>query len=252
MRRSEETGCAVNGVKGVSSLLGFKYVDVVQSLPVDDLHCCYIGVNSMMMDLWFDSVNHREKFYCGLKWSQIDKNLLAIAPPSNLSRAPRSITERKFWKGNEHRTWLFYYSMVCLQGILPQRYLLHYALLAEAVYILSQTNITPIAVERAEQNLIVFVQDFEKLYPVQKMVYNIHLLTHLVNSVKHSGPLWASSTFSFENNNGILVGFVHGTKDPMKQIFSKFSLSRYLVNDVNQSEVVESFAKKIYSKKKLC
>jgi hypothetical protein len=62
-----------------------------------------------------------------------------------------------------------------------------------------------------------FIQEFENLYSPLKMVYNVHLLSHIVNSVKQTGPLWAISTFHFESNNRKLVNYVHGTKDPIKR-----------------------------------
>jgi hypothetical protein len=42
------TGNVCKGVKGVSPMFGFPGMDVVNSFPVDDLHCCYIGVNYLL------------------------------------------------------------------------------------------------------------------------------------------------------------------------------------------------------------
>jgi hypothetical protein len=81
------------------------------------------------------------------------------------------------------------------------------------------------------------------------MVYNLHLLTHIASSVLQSGPLWATSTFHFESNNGILLDYIHGTKDPIKQIYSKFSLSKFLLENSMESKAVENYSKKLDSKK---
>ena len=43
------------------------------------------------------------------------------------------------------------------------------------------------------------------------MTFNMHLLTHTAQGVKHWGPLWATSTFSFESNTGTLIKYFHGT-----------------------------------------
>ena len=41
--------------------------------------------------------------YIGRKIGKVDERLLQIRMPSTVTRSPRSITERKFWKG-----WLIY------------------------------------------------------------------------------------------------------------------------------------------------
>ncbi len=222
------TGNVCKGVKGVSPMFGFPGVDVINSFPVDDLHCCYIGVNYLLLELWLSSVYHKQLFYIGLRWAEINQSLLRITPPGNFARLPRSILDYKFWKGNEHRSWMFFYAIPSLINILPARYLLHYKLFVEAVYILSKRSIKSSELERADVNLKAFVGDFERLYGTMKMVYNVHQLSHLVDSVKETGPLWATSTFHFESNNGKLISFVHGTKDVVKQIFTKYSLSETL------------------------
>ena len=38
--------------------------------------------------------------YIGRKASDVDKRLLQINLPGTVSRAPRSITQRKYWKGD--------------------------------------------------------------------------------------------------------------------------------------------------------
>ena len=43
---------------------------------------------------------------------------------------------------SELRSWLFHYSLPCLRGILPERYLHHYLLLVNAVWLVNQESIT--------------------------------------------------------------------------------------------------------------
>lgn len=50
------------------------------------------------MTLWLDSNNHDKPWYTGTKSEVIDKQLLvAIQPPVELTRVPRSVKERKYW-----------------------------------------------------------------------------------------------------------------------------------------------------------
>ena len=44
---------------------------------------------------------------------------------------------------------------------------------------------------------------------------NVH---NYADSVRNLGPLWAHSTFPFEDANGWLRELFHGTRDPQKQV----------------------------------
>lgn len=70
-------------------------------------------------DAWFDSANHEKSWYLGLRIPEFNNKLLQIKPPCEITRTPRSITERKYWKGSEWRNFLLYYSVVCLQNLMP-------------------------------------------------------------------------------------------------------------------------------------
>lgn len=92
-------------------------------------------------------------------------------------------------------------------------------------------------------NLEKFVIDFEKLYSKNKMLYNVHLLKHLADTVKQSGPLWAYSNFNFEDHNGILVNYINGTREVQKQICTKYMLHKY-INFNSKSDTVQKFYEK--------
>jgi len=57
-----------------------------------------------------------------------------------------------------------------------------------------------------------FVALFEVLYGAESMRFNVHMLLHVVQSVRMSGPLWATSTFPFESNIHFLKQLVNGPK----------------------------------------
>ena len=65
-----------------------------------------------------------------------------------------------------------------------------------------------------------YVPRFQVLYGQRFMTCNIHLLLHLADNIKKFGPLWTMSCFPFENFNGILKSYVHGSRKPELQIYS--------------------------------
>lgn len=54
---------------------------------------------------------------------------------------------------------------------------------------------------------------------------NVHMLQHVSECVQMWGPLWAYSTFHFENANGYLKYLFHGTRDMTKQVYIYFCVN---------------------------
>ena len=65
---------------------------------------------------------------------------------------------------SELRSWLFHYSLPCLRGILPERYLHHYLLLVNAVWLVNQESITKEDLACSNFCFLKFVLYFDGLY----------------------------------------------------------------------------------------
>lgn len=50
------------------------------------------------------------------------------------------------------------------------------------------------------------------------MLMNHHMLLHLKKSVYDHGPLWSSSLFVFEDWNGDIGNYFHGTQNIANQV----------------------------------
>jgi hypothetical protein len=97
-------------------------------------------------------------------------------------------------------------------------------LLVTCIHGLLKERITEDFLVMAEPVLKRFVLLVARLYGVQHVTFNIHQLTHIVDSVRQWGPLWATSAFPFEGNNQVLLGLFHGKTHAPQQITEKFSL----------------------------
>lgn len=239
------------GFKGLSVVVAMPNIDIVSAYCIDYMHCVLLGVVRRLLDLWLDSSSHSKDYYIGIKAKvmSVNKRLLSIKPNKTFSRVPRSITERHTWKANELRTWLLYYGVPCLDGILPKKYQRHFILLSDSIFILSTSNITPCNIDTARNKLLEFVLNFERFYGIENMVYNVHLLTHLIDCVENCGPLWAHSNFCFESNNGVLVDYVKGNTDQLQQIVSKYCFKRTIANMLcHQNELDQHYYKSINRK----
>ncbi|XP_049271227.1 uncharacterized protein LOC125758252 [Rhipicephalus sanguineus] len=230
MRFAVEVGEPVNGLKGPSPLMRLKHFDLVSGYTVDYMHCVLLGVAKCFTDCWLDSTNSQEPFYIGRPTTvaEIDARLMGIKPPHSFTRLPRSLKERCHWKASEWRSWLLFYAVPCCLGILPQRYLNHFMLLAEGIFVLLQEELTESQLLRAGRLLQDFVSRTLTLYGPRMMTFNHHQLLHLVTAARNFGPLWAHSAFVFEHGNGKVLRTVTSAKGVPQQVLERMVMLQQL------------------------
>lgn len=222
----------LNGIKEMSCMIAAYDFDLINGFAIDYMHCVLLGITKKLLDLWLNSENHNEPYYIS-KQKQIvlSKRIVCVKPICEISRKPRSIFDRKNFKANEFRTLLLYILRYCLIDILPMRYINHFQLLSSSIYMLLQAKISQENISLAEIRLNKFCDDFEDLYHVHNVTLNLHLLRHLANSVRHNGPLWAQSTFSFETNNGVLIRTTHAKSHFLMDIAWKYGMKKTLKHE---------------------
>lgn len=223
MAVSSSRGIPISGVKGVSPLILIPSFDVVKQCPVDFMHGVLLGVVKQLCKIWFEKPN--TPYYIKTKIKLIDEALITISPFTEASRSARKISERCSWKANEWLQWFLHYSSVCLKHLLPIKYYEHYRILVTSITELLQNNINNETLDSCELKLHKFVKDFEVLYSLDEMNYNVHLLMHIVECCRDFGPLWAFSLFFYEDINGMLKKFVKGPNEPLIQIANRCTMA---------------------------
>lgn len=209
----------VRGVKGESELMKMPLFDSVWGYPVDYMHGILLGVTKQMWNIW---IMPGHKFsLTAQKRLIINKRLRAIKPPHEIHRIPRDLISKAKWKATEWRSWLLFYSYPCLCGVLENTFLQSFLLLVQSVYILLKTDISEENLLQCELDLVRFVGECEILYGEEVITFNMHSLLHLVQSVRKSGPLWATSTFPYESNIFYFKQYVNGPKGVQNQIIEK-------------------------------
>uniref|UniRef100_A0ABD2VUC2 DUF4218 domain-containing protein n=1 Tax=Trichogramma kaykai TaxID=54128 RepID=A0ABD2VUC2_9HYME len=211
----------VVGVWGPSCLMNLKHFDLVKGMVLDFLHACLLGVTKLHCEII--TSRPKQDYYVGspAKVAIIDSRLLSIKPPTCVGKVPRSFNERRNWKGSEWLPWLLFYSIPCLKNLIPKKYLRHIALFGTAMNILLRDSISLQMLQTASKLLIEYVFLFEKYFGKESMNYNVHLLLHITDSVKNWGPLWADSTFPFENENKNVLKMKNSNHQIAKQIVTK-------------------------------
>ncbi|KAK3920928.1 Replicase polyprotein 1ab [Frankliniella fusca] len=108
-------------------------------------------------------------------------------------------------------------------------------------------------VETAHRLLVHFVCGVQNLYGKGCMTYNVHILTHLAESVDRWGPVWALSTYSFESGNGELKAIIHaqrGIPHQIQRFISEKEALKILISSCS-SQKTEEFLESIQSKPKI-
>lgn len=218
-----------NGIMGISCLVSLPNFQIIKGFGIDYMHCVALGVCRKIMNFFLNPKYHNRSFY--LKKEQkalLQRRLLSIKPISEIKRKPRPFNDLSDYKANELRSILLYYFPICLIGIIPKMYVNNFQKLSFGIYILLKSVIKNKDLAQAEKNLMEFVHEYEIIYGNREMVMNVHLVSHIVESVKYLGPLWTQSAFPFEKNNGILLKSVRGTTDVLEQMSNKYLLKRSL------------------------
>jgi len=194
---------------GVSSLCKLS-IGMVTQFPPDYMHMVCLGVVRRMARSWKTGNRHLP---CRLSSSDI-KEVSARQKhcteylPAEFRRKCRSLDFSDRWKATECRQFLLYVGPVVLKGILSEEMYEHYMLLSIAISCLcSQLRCTYYA-DYCSSLLNKFVKNYADIYGKEQMVYNVHGLLHLCDSVKKFGPLDQFSAFPFESYLGRLKKLV--------------------------------------------
>ncbi|KAK3933233.1 Integration host factor subunit beta [Frankliniella fusca] len=218
------------GVKGPSVNMGLLYFNLIWGFAIDYMHAVLLGIVKTHMKLIFEA--SRRKYWLDVTertaiddiYKSIDERLLSIKPPTGITRVPRSISMWKCWKASEWRSWLLFYCIPCLCGLIKDKYIVHISLLSRAVSLLLQSSVTLGEVDEAHNLLMEYCRLFHKYFDVQDTIYNLHLLTHLKQSVLCHGPLWTANAFCYEGQNRHILQLFTSPKNVLYQIVRRFNL----------------------------
>ena len=134
----------------------------------------------------------------------------------------------KYWKASELRSFLLYYSLPALYGLLPDEYYEHYFCFVRAIFLLLQDSISELHLTTADQLLDRFCSKFSYFCQKRFEALNVHQLLHLMDSVRDLGALYTHTCFLFEDKNWFILKLVHGTQFIDCQILAAVSFTQKL------------------------
>jgi len=245
-----------DGHKGVfgPTILSYMFSEsFISGVTIDVMHSCYMGLTKQLIRLWFDVKYKDEAFSLVEKIPQVNERLEGFNLPHFVQRLLLDVDKNlSFWKASLCRNFLLYVVLVLLQGIQGEAYFRNLCKLVEGISLLNSDSISNADLERADHLLVDFCKEFEVLYGLRHMSFNLHLLRHLKQCVIQCGNLWVYICFDLEDLNGQLAALVHGTRHAIKQIISKLDLLTdlpLLIKTV-QSDIARTFCEKLICKSK--
>ncbi|KAK3920378.1 Halomucin [Frankliniella fusca] len=213
----------IQGVKGTAALLVLPVFNIIDSFVPDYLHAVLLGVVETMVEHWTSVPG---QWYIGNdeKIDDIDRVLLTIKPPCEITRTPRTFYSRHLWRGHEWKNFLLYYSIPCLKAVnFPAKYLNHWFLLVYGISCFLRDHITDEDYARGTAAINEYVRKLSAIYSTPVLMkFNTHLLLHIPKSVKDFGALWAWSTFKYEHYNGFLAKMFKSSQSAQLQICKNY------------------------------
>lgn len=209
------------GIVDIPPMILFPKFDLTKGFAIDYMHNSALNVTKLLIDFWMGChrLSKKSKYFNALPVKSrklLNKRLVSLKPCSYITRKPRSLDERSYFKATEYRYLLLFYLRYALIGLLDHNRVKHFEKFSAAVYILLKSDITREDIEEARVMLTNFADDFEKFYGIEAVTMNIHLVRHYVDSVIELGPLWSYSMFCYEKHIGHLKKSVVNPTDALE------------------------------------
>lgn len=228
-RIAQALGTAQQGIKGPSILSDIPGFDIINSLDLDLFHAL-VNCAKRFTNLWLSRRYVGRPFNVYRRFHEVDRRLLSITPTNNISRGPRSLSERSDYRGHEWFSWVVFYSIPVLFNIVSNVYLSHWALLVHGIVLLMQNSVSKADVVYAGRYLRQFNADIDRLYGAEHVTFSTHLLTHLEKSTENFSQPWTHSAFIFEDFIGWLKAAIHGSNGVAHQIVKYIQLRIALIS----------------------
>lgn len=189
-RRNNESGHQAS----LSPLVRIPTIDMINQFPPESMHSVYMGVTKRLM-----------KFYIHRLWrpserARVTENIIRLSTnfPKDFKRKLCGLDEMDHWKAKQFRQFLLYLAPLVLKDFLPQSLYNHFVHFHFAIYSLSIDEFR-CYLPNARASMTRFIQKIPECLNSGELVYNTHLMIHLVDFVDRLGPLDFWSAFPFEN-----------------------------------------------------
>ncbi|KAL6420480.1 hypothetical protein ACFW04_014465 [Cataglyphis niger] len=94
---------------------------MVWSFAYEYMHDILCGVSKYIWNQWIPASDSKSCFKLNkIEQDTINKRLSLIKPSQDIHRLPESLHDRAKWKTSAEKSWLLYYSLPCLNGVISK------------------------------------------------------------------------------------------------------------------------------------
>eukprot|EP01122_Echinamoeba_exundans_P007407 TRINITY_DN2275_c0_g1_i2.p1 TRINITY_DN2275_c0_g1~~TRINITY_DN2275_c0_g1_i2.p1 ORF type:complete len:711 (-),score=85.94 TRINITY_DN2275_c0_g1_i2:499-2631(-) len=230
----------VNGLYGPSIAQLLHPTLFLRMVHDDPMHCIWLHVIPELVQLWTGKAHAAKPWSVRTSLGNINEILRLVTPPHGNQELPDDLEDANNWKAATSRFFALYLAGPVLDGILPDVYFKHLCKLIEILRYLCGPCVhenkpdDKLDLSRCEAQLAAWVLEFEQLYGKRFVSISMHMLVHLIATVRDCGPLWCSSCFSFESANHWLVRTAHakrtGQDKALFDIFVRSCIGQELID----------------------
>jgi len=220
-------------------------INMTDDVPLDNMHCTYIGVTKKLIEFWVKG--KKDVRLLDVAKDDINDNILNLKAyvPSEFSRLPRLLDDFYFWKATELRCFLLYYGHIVLKGKLKKNFYVHFLHLVTAIRILVTPETCVSLNATAKILLDTFVKDYATLYGQKFVNYNVHSLIHLPFFVLKHGPLESFSCFKYENYLQEIKKFMKCSRFPLQEVSNRIYEKLNQIKNLSKTEYPK-FSKELH------
>ncbi|PXF41853.1 hypothetical protein BWQ96_08432 [Gracilariopsis chorda] len=233
------------GINEGSVLFDLPNIVPYRSFPIDIMHLFY-NIGKDIIRAWISS---RDQFYSISKMSlrAIDLELVQYGNgvSSQLGCCPRPLSRFAEWKSAEVKEFILSYSLVVLDGYLPDALLSGWRDFVEVVDICWRTVLTEAEVGKLHVLCLRFYEHFEQYYfrgdvgRVNMCKYTLHLLLHLAECVAECEPPLYYSQYWMERYIGWILSHMNARNLAFSSLFNnaKFvEAYKLLIRDPHETD----------------
>jgi len=200
---------------GVRSPFERLSIDMVLDFPSDYMHSVCTGSMKRLLGSWLSMTRLH------LRYGQPFYKEIMTCLTYDFSRTDGVLWKSNNWKATQLRLFAIYIGQVLMKDLLPDDMYIHFLHFASSLYIMFQPNLEHL-LPQADLNLKNFVRSYAYFYGYDQMVYNTHMLSHLMQDRERFGDLDSVSMFPYENFFGFCKRRIRGGHRSLEQLINRY------------------------------
>jgi hypothetical protein len=178
------------------------YYDSITMTAIDPMHCLFLGVAKHMFKIWKDDETLTEDDI-----GKIDSKLTKIDGSTRIGSLPKRLSLRTKLTADEWKNWTLFYSLIVLNGILPEANLRNWHTFVKACRIITKPVVSRNQLLIVDALFVKFGKEFTRIYGSNRVTPNMHFACHVTESIQNLGSVYTFWLFAFERYNGFLGKF---------------------------------------------